>query len=102
MREYQFSFPNAYITQSHAAAIVLSIDIADREKRAELIQELQSEIREELGFTSFFRWITQDTIVLSISHDHTDYTPARARVRNPFWCHKAMSWPNTFVMKEVC
>ncbi|EGT5675623.1 hypothetical protein AGJ34_21890 [Cronobacter dublinensis subsp. dublinensis] len=81
-------------------AIVLSIDKDDRERRAARISELQESIREIIGCTSFFRWITEDTIVLALSKDKYDYSSARERVHNPYWVIKALTWPNTIIMKE--
>ncbi|EOC0011630.1 hypothetical protein ACI0X9_003315 [Cronobacter turicensis] len=81
-------------------AIVLSIDQRSREKRAARIAELQDSIKQVLGYTSFYRWITEDTLVVALSKDQYDYSFARERVQNPFWVIKALTWPNTIILKE--
>lgn len=82
-------------------ALVLSIDKGSRDERSEHLTCIQDSIKEVLGCSSYYRWITRDTVVIAISHDKFDYGEARERVQNPHWMMKTMSWPNTFILKEM-
>lgn len=82
-------------------ALVISIDKGSRDERSERLTYIQDSIKEVLGCSSYYRWITRDTVVIAISHDKFDYGEARERVQNPHWMLKTMSWPNSFILKEM-
>ncbi|MEQ0217759.1 hypothetical protein ABLV18_27285 [Klebsiella sp. CN_Kp114] len=82
-------------------ALVISIDKGSRDERSERLTYIQDTIKEVLGYSSYYRWITRDTVVIAVSHDEYDYGEARERVQNPHWMLKTMSWPNTFILKEM-
>lgn len=81
-------------------ALVLSIEAHDNNERVSRINQIQENIREELGYCSYYRWITADTAVLSVAQHTSDFSSAKERVQNPHWIIKAMSWPNSYLMKE--
>ncbi|MDA5147776.1 hypothetical protein PG931_00565 [Klebsiella pneumoniae] len=90
-----------WIREQSDPALVISIDKGSRDERSERLTYIQESIKEVLGFSSYYRWITRDTVVIAISHDKFDYGEARERVQNPHWMLKTMSWPNTFILKEM-
>ncbi|EIX9725574.1 hypothetical protein ML103_000311 [Klebsiella pneumoniae] len=90
-----------WIREQSDPALVISIDKGSRDERSERLAYIQESIKEVLGFSSYYRWITRDTVVIAISHDKFDYGEARERVQNPHWMLKTMSWPNTFILKEM-
>ncbi|MBQ0600919.1 hypothetical protein J7S78_14060 [Klebsiella oxytoca] len=91
----------AWMREQSDPALVISIDKGTRDERSERLTYIQDTIKEVLGYSSYYRWITRDTVVIAVSHDEYDYGEARERVQNPHWMLKTMSWPNTFILKEI-
>lgn len=90
-----------WVHQQDDPALVISFDKLSRDERSERRAHIQDTIKEILGRSSYYRWITRDTVVIAVSHDKYDYGDARERIQNPHWMLKTMSWPNTFIMKKV-
>ncbi|PHM72303.1 hypothetical protein [Xenorhabdus sp. KJ12.1] len=81
-------------------ALVISINRRNKYEGSEKLSYIQDVIRRVLGYTSYYRWITPDTVVIAISREQYDYSEARMRVQNPHWILKTVSWPNSFILKE--
>lgn len=81
-------------------ALVMSVEAASNTERNERIRDFQEVLRSDLGYSSYYRWITHDTALFALTDDLYDHSVARDRVNNPHWVLKSMSWPNTFILKE--
>lgn len=89
-----------WLREQSDPALVISIEKNTRDERSERRTHIQDTIKEMLDCSSYYRWITRDTVVIAISDDKYDYSSAREKVQNPHWILKTMSWPNTFILKE--
>lgn len=65
--------------------------------RKDMLQRIQRDLNDYHKLSSFYRWITRDTVVMAINYDPDNFHPAREQVHNANWIYQSLLWPNTLI-----